>query len=163
MYVVCRNTWPAYITSVEKIAAYQAQVDHIVHEQLPAILPKFKAQDVEEPYFESGLGRKKRSVREKRFVTDLISLGIQGISALLNHRKQNKLQKGMKHLLMRQEVLNNKIIALEDDMMSLTKATLFELDYLRKELESTGMWIKYLTKKIKILELEISRNSARNC
>ena len=107
LYVVCRNTWPAYITSVEKIAAYQAQVDHIVHEQLPAILPKFKAQDMEEPYFESELGRKKRNVREKRFITDLISLGIQGISALLNHRKQNKLQKGMKHLLMRQEVLNN--------------------------------------------------------
>ena len=52
-------------------------------------------------------------------------------------------------------------MALEDDMMSLTKATLSELDYLRKELESTGMWIKHWTKKIKILELEISRNSAR--
>ena len=161
LYVVCRNIWPADITSVEKIAAYQAQVDHIVHEQLPAILPEFKAQDVGEPYFESGLGRKKRGVREKRFLMDLISLVIQGISALLNHRKQNKLQKGMKHLLMRQEILNNKTIALDDDMMSLTKATLSELDYLRKELESTGMWIKHLTKKIKILELEISRNSAR--
>ena len=45
----------------------------------------------------------------------------------------------MKHLLMREEVLNNKIIALEDDMMSLTN--LSELAYLRKELESTGMWI----------------------
>ena len=156
LYVVGRNTWSAYITSVEKVAAYQAQIDHIVHEQLPAILPKFKAQDMEEPYFESGLGRKKRNIR-----TDLISLGIQGISALLNHRKQNKLQKGMKYLLMRQEALNNKIMALEDDMMSLTKATLSELDYLRKELESTSMWIKHLTKKIKILELEISRNSAR--
>ena len=53
-----------------------------MHEQLPAILPKFKAQDMEEPYFESGLGRKKRNVREKRFITDLISLDIQGISAL---------------------------------------------------------------------------------
>ena len=115
---------------------------------------------MEEPYFGSELGRKKRNIREKRFITDLISLGIQGISALLNHRKQNKLQKGMKYLL-RQEALNNKIMALEDDMMSMTKATLSELDYLRKELESTGMWIKHLTKKIKTLELEISRNSAR--
>ena len=103
LYVVCRNTWPAYITSVEKVAAYQAQIDHIVHEQLPVILPKFKAQDMEEPYFESGLGRKKRNIREKRFITHLISLGIQGISALLNHRKQNKLQKGMKYLLMRRK------------------------------------------------------------
>ena len=132
-----------------------------MYEQLPAILPKFRTQDMEEPYFESELSRKKRNVREKRFKTDLISLGIQGISVLLNHRKQNKLQKGKKYLLMRQEALNNKIMALEDDMMSLTKATLSELDYLGKELESTGMWIKHLTKKIKILELEISRNSAR--
>ena len=97
LYVVCRNTWPAYITSVEKVAACQAQIDYIVHEQLPAILPKFKAQDMEEPYFKSGLGRKKRNIREKRFRTDLIILGIQGISALLNHRKQSKLQKGMKY------------------------------------------------------------------
>ena len=59
LYVTCRNTWPAYITSVEKVASYQAQVDHIVHEQLPTILPKFKAQDIEEPYFELGIGRKK--------------------------------------------------------------------------------------------------------
>ena len=50
-----------------------------MHEQLPAILSKFKAQDMEEPYFESGLGRKKRGVpnisfhRKKRFITDLIS------------------------------------------------------------------------------------------
>ena len=132
-----------------------------MHEQLPAILPKFKVQDMEEPYFESGLGRKKRFVREKRFITNLISLGFQGISALLNHRKQNKLQKEMKYLLMRQEALNNKIMALEDDMMALTKATLSELHYLRKELESTIMWIKHLTKKIKILLLEIYRNSAR--
>ena len=65
LYVVCRNTWPAYITSVEKVAAYQAQIDHIVHEQLPAILPKFKVQDMEESYFESGLGRKKRNIRKK--------------------------------------------------------------------------------------------------
>ena len=112
MYAVCRNTWPVYLTSVEKVAAYHVQIDHIVHQQLPAILLKFKAQDIEEPYFKSGLGRKKRSVREKRFITDLISLDIQGISALLNHRNQNKLQKGMKHLLMRQEALNNATLKL---------------------------------------------------
>ena len=126
-HAVCRNTWPAYITSVEKGAAYQVQIDYIVHEQLPAILPNFKAQDMEEPYFESGLGRKKRNFREKRFITDLISLGVQGISTWLNHRKHNKLQKGMKYLLMRQEALNKKIMTLEDDMMSLIKATFLNL------------------------------------
>ena len=100
---------------------------------------------------------------KRRFVKDLISLGIQGISTLLNHRKQNKLQKGMKHLLMRQEVLNNKIIALEDDMMSLTKATLSGIRLFKKRTGINRYVDKKIkkTKKIKILELEISRNSAR--
>ena len=77
--------------------------------------------------------KKKGSTREKRFISDLIGLGIQGISALLGHRKQNKLKKSMKHLLMRQQELDNKIVSLENDMMSLNTATLSELDYLRKE------------------------------
>ena len=114
-------------------------MNHIVHEQLPTILPNFKAEDIIKPHFESSLGKKKRSTREKRFISDLIGLGIQGISALLGG--------GMKYLLMRQQKLDNKIVSLENDKMSLTKATLSELDYLRKELESTGMWIKHLTKK----------------
>ena len=66
----------------------------------------------------------------------------------------------MKHLLMRQKKLDNKIVSLEN-MMSLTKATLSELDNLRKELESTGMWIKHLTKKIKVLEMELAKNNSR--
>ena len=38
----------------------------------------------------------------------------------------------MKHLKYRQDVLDNKIEALEDDMISITKETFEELDYLRK-------------------------------
>ena len=62
---------------------------------------------------------------------------------------------------MRQQELDNMIVSLENDMMLLTKATLSELDYLRKELESTSMWIKPSTKKIIVLQIELAKSNAR--
>ena len=44
----------------------------------------------------------------KRFITDLLSLGIQGFSAFYQNRKQNKLKKGMEKLFERQDILNNR-------------------------------------------------------
>ena len=46
--------------------------------------------------------------RGKRFISDLIGLDIQGITALLNHRKQNELKKGMKILAERQDRMQGK-------------------------------------------------------
>ena len=39
--------------------------------------------------------------RVKRFITDLLSLGIHGISAFYQSRKQNKLKKGIEKLFER--------------------------------------------------------------
>ena len=67
----------------------------------------------------------------------------------------------MKHLKHRQDALDHKIEALEDDMISITKETFEELDYLRKELELTGYNIKVLTTVIKRVEYELSRHVER--
>ena len=99
--------------------------------------------------------------RKKRFLTDIIGLGIQAFSAISQHRKQNKLEKSMKHLKHRQDALDHKIEALEDDMISITKETFEELDYLRKELELTGYNIKVLTTEIKRVEYELSKHVER--
>ena len=96
--------------------------------------------------------------RKKRFLTDIIGLGIQAFSAISQHRKQNKLEKSMKHLKHRQDALDHKIEALEDDMISITKETFEELDYLRRELELTGYNIKVLTAEIKRVEYELSKH-----
>ena len=50
-------------------------------------------------YVVKGYKRVKRSIKKvyhrgKRFIADLIGLGIQGITSLLNHRKQGELKKG---------------------------------------------------------------------
>ena len=99
--------------------------------------------------------------RNKRFLTDIIGLGIQAFSAISQHRKQNKLEKSMKHLKHRQDALDHKIKALEDDMISITKETFEELDYLRRELELTGYNIKVLTAEIKRVEYELSKHVER--
>ena len=99
--------------------------------------------------------------RKKRFLTDIIGLGIQAFSVISQHRKQNKLEKSMKHLKHRQDALDHKIEALEDDMISITKETFEELDYLRRELELTGYNIKVLTAEIKRVEYELSKHVER--
>ena len=52
-------------------------------------------------YVVKGYKRVKRSIKKvyhrgKRFIADLIGFGIQGITSLLNHRKQGELKKGMR-------------------------------------------------------------------
>ena len=64
----------------------------------------------------------------------------------------------MKH---RQDALDHKTEALEDDMISITKETFEELDYLRRELELTGYNIKVLTAEIKRVEYELSKHVER--
>ena len=82
-------------------------------------------------------------------MTDIIGLGIQAFSAISQHRKQSNLEKGMEQLKHRQNELNHKIEALEGDMLSITKGTFEELDYLKRGLELTGYNIKVLTTEIK--------------
>ena len=67
----------------------------------------------------------------------------------------------MKHLKHRQDVLDLKIEALEDDMISITKETFEELDYLKRELELTGYNIKVLTTEIKNEQYQLPRHMER--
>ena len=99
--------------------------------------------------------------RKKRFITDIIGLGIQAFSAISQHRKQSKYERDMKQIKHRQNVLDHKIEALEGDMLSITKETFEELDYLKKELELTGYNIKVLPTEIKNVQDKLSRHMER--
>ena len=67
----------------------------------------------------------------------------------------------MKQLKHRQNILDHKIEALEDDMISITKETFEELNYLKRELELTGYIIKVLTTVIKNVQYQLSRHMER--
>ena len=81
----------------------------------------------------------------KRFITDLLSLGIQGFTAFYQNRKQNKLKKGMEKLFKRQNKLENRVSRLDNDMISFARTTCKSLDHFQKELVRHGEHIKHLT------------------
>ena len=99
------------------------EIEQIYQEELPAIIPNYKVGPMKEP---QELNTSPLVSRKKRFLTDIIGLGIQAFSAISQHRKQTKLEKSMKHLKHRQDALDHKIEALEDDMISITKETFEE-------------------------------------
>ena len=77
------------------------EIDQIYEEEFPAIIPNYKVGPVREP---QQFNKTPAVSRKKRFITDIIGLGIQAFSAISAHRKQSKLQKTMKHLKHRQDV-----------------------------------------------------------
>ena len=127
-YKTCTNIWPAVQTAIRKVHDLRYDIKQIYQEELPAIIPNYKIGPMKKP---QELNTSPVVSRKKRFITDIIGLGIQAFSAISQHRKQNILEKSMKHLKHRQNVLDHKIEALEDDMISITKETFEELDYLR--------------------------------
>ena len=157
-YITCTNVWPAVQTAIRKVHDFRYEIDQIYEEEFPAIIPNYKVGPVREP---QQFNKTPAVSRKKRFITDIIGLGIQAFNAISAHRKQAKLQKSMKHLKHRQDVLDHKIEALEDDMISITKETFDELDYLKKELELTGYSIRILATEIKRVDYELSRHMER--
>ena len=101
-----------------------------------------------------------RSQGKKRFITDLISLGIQGFTAFNTNRKVNQLKKGMKKLLEQQHHLENKVVRLEEDMISLAHVAIEGLQHLQGELIRQGRHIKNLTSRVRRLEITLSNVNA---
>ena len=157
-YKTCTNVWPAVQTATRKVHDLRYEITQIYEEEFPAIIPNYKVGPIQEPQQQN---KTPQVSRKKRFITDVIGLGIQAFSALSQHRKQSKLEKGMKQLKHRQNVLDHKIEALEGDMISITKETFEELDYLKRELELTGYNIKVLTTEIKNVQYQLSRHMER--
>ena len=130
------------------------EIDQFYEEEFPAIIPNYKLGPIQESH---QLNKSPTVSRKKRFITDIIGLGIQAFSAISQHRKQPKLQKSLKHLKHRQDVLDHEIEALEDDMIFITKEIFEELDYLKRELELTDYNIKVLTTEIKNVQYHMER------
>ena len=93
--------------------------------------------------------------RKKRFIADLISLGIQGFTAFNTNRKVNQLKKGMKKLFEGQHRLEKKVVKLENDMISLAHITIEGLEHLQGELVRQGRHIRNLTARVKKMEFVV--------
>ena len=122
--------------------------------EIPAVVPDFKLRPAPTETTKSQPNTK----RVKRFITDLLSLGIQGFSAFYQNRKQNKLKKGMEKLFERQIKLDNRVSRLDNDMISLARTTLKSLDHFKKELVRQGEHIKHLTNRVKHVEMAMQHH-----
>ena len=98
-YKTCTNVWPAVQTAIRKVHDLRYESTQIYGEEFPAIIPNYKVGPIQEPQ------QQNKSLivsKKKRFITDIIGLGIQAFSAISVHRKQSKLEKGMEQLKHRQ-------------------------------------------------------------
>ena len=125
-----------------------------MEKEIPAVVPDFKLRPAPTKTTISQPNAK----RVKRFITDLLSLGIQGFSAFYQNRKQNKLKKGMEKLFERQHRLDNRVSRLDNDMMSLAGTTLKSLDHFQEELVRQGEHIRHLTNRVKHVEMAMQHH-----
>ena len=93
--------------------------------------------------------------RGKRFIGDLIGLGIQGITSLLNHRKQGELKKGMKMLKDRHSQIQGRMSVVENEMMSLTQTHLADIKDIRDNIMVLGKRINTLNQQLEDHEFNI--------
>ena len=106
------QVWPACLSTINKLEHSKERIKHIMEKEIPAVVPNFELKQPEpttttypEIESESYVGIR---YRKKRFITDLISLGIQGFTAFNTNRRVNQLKKGMKKLFEQQHHLENK-------------------------------------------------------
>ena len=166
LYETCLKVWPAYLATVIKLDNARERIIHIMENEIPAVIPNYKLKPLEpepatttyptttERYFETVTMPELR--RKKRFIADLISLGIQGFTAFNTNRKVKQLKKGMKRLFEGQHRLQNKVVKLENDMISLAHITMQGLEHLQNELVVQGRQIRNITARVKRMEYEVS-------
>ena len=116
---------------------------------------KLRLRINETHYFEEKKNRKKRQI------FDLLSLGISGFQAFEQMQTNSKLKRGMRILARKQNFDHKKIMHLEEDLMSLSRATLHEITTLGKQLHMTGAHVRHLALQIKQLTAEVNKARQR--
>ena len=158
------KVWPAYLATVTKLDHARERIAHIMEKVIPAVVPNFKLKPLEpEPTstttYPTTTEKHSQTIaypdtrRKKRFIVDLISLGIQGFTTFNTNRKVNQLKKGMKKLFEGKHRLEKKVVKLENDMISLAHITIEGLEHLHGETVRQGRHIRNLKARVKKLEL----------
>ena len=178
LYQTCRHVWPVYMKSIQQVQLYQRQIREIFYEDLPAVLPYFDPNDLgPDPWEDAHLLHKDSDIedlwnirhkrakgkrqRSRRFVQELIGLGIQGLSTYLQHRREKEFKNGMKELLKRQDQLGNKVQALENDMLSVAQAHVHDVQELRDQILYLGSYLKSLQLQVNEQKFDLNHLKAR--
>ena len=145
-----------------RLERVKADIHTVLTEQILYVLrrfsPKVVRPDVKETRTSTpsmyrvekyhSFGHSSKRLRKRRFISQLIGLGIQGIGAYLDYRKTSRFEKGLEHLMKYNAFQDKEIRAIRKDMMSLTEATLRDLKDLKYDVRHHGEMINRLTKEV---------------
>ena len=98
-----------------------------------------------------GKSRQTGQFRVKRFVGALLNLAVTGVTAYLEHKKEQKMKNAMSILLANQETIQERVLTLSDDLVSIAKVT-------NQEIASVYTQLKDERKEITILERRLENH-----
>ena len=141
-----------------RLERVKEDIHSLINEKIPFVLKRFRYEKPEPEYRTTTptyLQRKDKyeqfrtkKLRKRRFISQLIGLGIQGISVYLEYRKTSRFEKGLHSLMQHSAMQDKEIRAIRKDMMSLTKATLRDLTDFKYDVRHHGEMINRLTREV---------------
>ena len=135
---VCKSAVETQSDMRQRLEKVKGEIQTLIDERIPFILRRFRTEPEEtitprptlpaywmqkNKYGQYYPVHNTKRLRKKRFISELIGLGIQGISTYLEYRKTSRFEKGIQQLLRHNTLQDKEIKAIKKDMMSLTKAT----------------------------------------
>ena len=162
---VCKAAVETQSNMRQRLVTLKIEIEDLLTKKIPFILRRFTPKavriqpvqhtrvrtptevsfhDNDKVYHLSASEQTKR-IRKRRYVSQLIGLGIQGISAYLEYRKTTRFEKGLQQLLRHNNLQDNEIRAIKKDMLSLTKATVKDLNLIKYDIRHHVEMINRLT------------------
>ena len=83
------------------------------------------------------------------------------LKPILSHKTDKKLIKGMKIINKNQKIMDKRITTVENDMLALAQATLYDLNELQEQLESTNARTDYLANRLINAETNLQKVANR--
>ena len=155
---ICDSVIESQVQMKDRLERVKADIHSLVSEKIPFVLKRFSYEEPRTEYRTTTptyLQRRdkyekfqSKRLRKRRFISQLIGLGIQGISAYLEYRKTSRFEKGLHQLMQYNTMQDKEIRAIRKDMMSLTKATLRDLTDLKYDVRHHGEMINRLTREL---------------
>ena len=159
---VCESAVQTQYDMRQRLEEVKGDIQSLIVERIPYILRRFSPKSVPtttqrpttQAYFRQkdkfsylSTSYQTKRLRKRRFISELIGLGIQGISTYLEHRKTSRFEKGIQQLMKHSSLQDKEIRSIKKDMMSLTKATVKDLTELRYDISHHAEMINRLTRE----------------
>ena len=166
---MCQSAVQTQYDMRQRLKEVRGEIQSLIAERIPYILRGFSPEPIDTAtqrptrptYFRqndkfnySSASYQTKRLRKRRFISELIGLGIQGISTYLEYRKTSRFEKGIQQLMRYKTVFDKEIRAIKNNMMSLTKATVKDLTEVRYDISLLSHVITVLTNQ-KAINLQI--------